>query len=340
MKRLLVIRLGALGDLIHVSTALDAVKRGNPQMEIHLLTSPAYEALAEMIPAVDTVWAFDKRRGWGGFFRLVGQLRQVGVDGVVNLHPSFKSWLLTRLIAPVKAATYRKEKLKSKGKAQRAVSRRHAVADFYRPFAELLAAALPASLVPALALPETEKLFPMKPQGEQWVGLIPGVGAKRSNRAWEPAAYVGLVQKLLAKPGVKVLLIGGPDETALADSLLTQLSNLAEAQERLENHCGRHDIPGTARLLVQCDLVIGGDTGPMHLAAAMGAKLVAIYGPTSLQRTGPAAHGAMKAFTPPEDLGCWPCELPECPYGGEQHLACMRQISVDSVYTGCETLLR
>ena len=342
MKRLLVIRLGALGDLIHVSPSLEAVKRANLQMEIHLLTSPTYQVLAEMIPAVDRVWAFDKRQGWSGLFRLARQLRQAGIDGVVNLHPSFKSWLLTRLIAPEKAATYRKEKLKSKGKAQRAVSRRHAVADFFLPFSQLLAIAQPTELIPVLALPEasTSLPFPHKPYGEQWVGLIPGVGAKRSNRAWEPAAYGGLIQKLLLKPGVKVLLIGGPDEKVLADSLLTQLSNMAEAKERLENHCGRHDIPGTARLLAQCDLVIGGDTGPMHLAAAIGAKLVAIYGPTSLQRTGPISHGAMAALTPPDGLECWPCELPECPYTGEQHLACMRQISVDAVYTACESLLR
>lgn len=340
MKRLLVIRLGALGDLIHVSPSLEAVKQANPQTEIHLLTSPAYQVLAEMIPAIDQVWSFDKKQGWRGLFRLAGQLKQAGIDGVVNLHPSFKSWLLTRLIAPEKNATYKKEKLKAKGKAQRAISRRHAVADFYQPFRELLALPQPDLLTPNLILPDTAKQVPLKLQGEQWVGLIPGVGAKRSNRAWEPTAYEELIQKLLAKPGVKVFLIGGPDEKVLAESLMSQLADFPEGLACLENHCGRHNIPGTALLLSQCDLVIGGDTGPMHLAAAVGAPLVGIYGPTSLQRTGPVPQGAMATLTPPDSLECWPCELPECPYTGEQHLACMKQISVDAVLAACETILR
>jgi ADP-heptose:LPS heptosyltransferase len=327
VKRLLVIRLGALGDLIHMSPSLEAVKAAYPQMEIHLLTSPAYPALVGMMPAVDRVWIWDKRQGWAGLFQLASQLRSAGIDGVVNLHPSFKTWLLTQLLGSVKQAVYHKEKLRQKGQAQRAIPRRHAVADFYEPFRRLLGLPLEAALMPRLSLAQVQE-DPLKRPDEIYIGLIPGVGAKRSNRAWEPDAYTELMQTLLEHPNVRILLIGGPDEKALAARLA---DSLKANQDRLENHCGVHDIPGTARLLTQCDLVIGGDTGPMHLAAAVGSPLVGIYGPTALNRTGPMAQTTHQWMTPPESLACWPCELAECPYTGESHLACMKQIPVQSI---------
>lgn len=334
MKRLLVIRLGALGDLIHMSPSLAVAKSAYPNVEIHLLTSPAYQSLAEMMPSVDRVWAWDKRQGWGGLFRMASQLRQAGIDGVVNLHPSFKTWLLTRLIGSQRHAVYHKEKLRQKGQAQRAMARRHAVTDFYEPFRRLMNLSAEQALIPALNVPPSE---PTKPPQTIWIGLIPGVGVKRSNRAWEPQSYMELMGRLLETiPQARLLLIGGPDETQLAQQLA---DNIPTGRDRLENHCGLHDIPGTARLLGQCDLVIGGDTGPMHLAAAVGAPLVGIYGPTALPRTGPVNRQAAQWLTPPETLTCWPCELPECPYTGEQHLACMRQISVESVLNAARSVL-
>jgi heptosyltransferase-3 len=186
-----------------------------------------------------------------------------------------------------------------------------------------------ANLVPQLPL-SAASINPIsaKPAGERWVGIIPGVGAKRSNRAWGPESYTALITSLLQTPNLRVLLVGGPDEKPLAQRLLADLPGHGEA---LQNHCGAHDILSTAALLAQCDCVIGGDTGPLHLAAAVGASIVAIYGPTSLARTGPVGNQSIHTLTPPEALACWPCELPQCPYSGEDHLACMRQVTVQDV---------
>lgn len=332
MKKLLVIRLGALGDLLHAGASVQAVKAANPELEIHWLTSPTYATWLGTMPGVDRVWPYDKAAGWGGLWRLAQQLRAVGFDGVVNLHPSFKTGLLTQLIGPCRTVVYRKEKLKLKGQAQRALTRRHAVADFYAPFMQLMPGQ-PAGVAP-LHWPQAASPL-VKLVEQRWIGLIPGVGAKRANRAWEPAAYADLMRELLkSHPTARILLMGGPDETTLAEALQMILSD-----ERVENHCGRHDIAGTAALLAQCDLVIGGDTGPLHLAAAVGAPLVAIFGPTSLQRTGPLGKQVIKKLTPPDDLACWPCELAECPLTGREHLACMKKITQRQVLLACQEVL-
>lgn len=338
MKKLLVIRFGALGDLIHVSPSFQAVKAANPNVEIHLLTSPGLRKLVELLPGVDRIWTWEKKQGWGKLFKLAVELRKVGIDGVVNLHPSFKSLLITNLLMPVQTAVYHKEKLKIKGQAQRGLARRHATEDFYQPFQRLCN--LPDSLQakPTLNLLASEQQKAIKPSHERWIGIIPGVGNKRSNRAWEPDAYVRLIWELLREqPDRRVLLIGGPDEQPLAERLVCQVEDVAG---QVTNYCGKHDIPGTAGLLAQCDLIIGGDTGPMHLAAATGAPLLGIYGPTALARTGPVALRPSSMLTPPAELACWPCELAECPYEGEAHLACMKQISVTEVVQAALGLLR
>jgi ADP-heptose:LPS heptosyltransferase len=343
MKRLLVIRWGALGDLIHASASVQALRQAYPELEVHWLTSPAYRNLVASFAGVDQVWTWGKEQGLWGLWRLAGQFRQLGVDAVINLHPSLKSILLTTLVMPRSSAVYHKEKLRSKGQAQRTMTRRHAVSDFYQPFQRLLPV-LPDPLpaVPTLLPTQEQDPAPQKPNSAVWIGIIPGVGGKRSNRAWEKVAYVGLIEKLLAhNPEIQVLLVGGPDEAALVQQILDGLGKvLGSIGPRVQNLCGRYDILGTASVLAQCDVVVGGDTGPMHLAAATGVPVVGIYGPTALARTGPLAHGASRMLTPPEALACWPCEQADCPYTGEQQLACMRQITVDQVESAILAILQ
>ncbi len=336
--RLLVIRFGALGDLLHLSPSIAALQAHGQHIEVHLLTSPLYQSLAALLPGVHTVWTWDKKTGWKGLFQLAAELRRVQFDAVVNLHPSLKSFLLTRLLGSgwgsAKQAVYRKQKFRVKGQAQRVLPRLHAVSDFYQPFRQVLHLPQADCLSPALSLPASaQEALPVKPSGQHWVGLIPGVGAKRSNRAWEPQGYVHLIQALLPRDNLRILLIGGPDEQLLAEQILAGLAEGGHAQpsDSVQNLCGAYDILGTAACLAQCDVVVGGDTGPLHLAAAVRVPIVAIYGPTALSRTGPVGEQPIQTLTPPEELTCWPCELAECPYSGASHLACMRQIPVDAV---------
>jgi ADP-heptose:LPS heptosyltransferase len=329
LKKMLVIRFGALGDLLHLSPALQTVKEYHPDWEIHLLTGSPYQALAFALPGVDRVWTWDKQDGLGSLMNLAMELRRLKMDTVVNLHPSLKSWLLTQTIWPTHQAIYHKQKLKQKGREQREIPRRHATEDFYEPFRRVLN--LPPILThfPALLIPPAiAETIPHKPTQETWVGIIPGVGSKRANRAWGVERYIRLVEELLKAPHQRILLIGGADEQPLAERILSKFPG---QDDKVQNHCGAHDILSTAALLKQCDVVIGGDTGPLHLAAAVGAPIIAIYGPTSLARTGPIGPQDIQTLTPPEDLACWPCELPQCPYQGEAHLACMSGISVESV---------
>lgn len=353
IKRLLVIRMGALGDLVHLSATLDAIKHLHPELELHLLTRPAYAQLTAMMPPVHRTWFWNPQAGWPALWHMGQTLREAGIDGVINLHPSFKTWLLTQCIRPSGGqAVYHKQKLKPKGQAQRLLVRRHAIADFYQPFQKRLGLPEFSTLSPELPIPRLHLQHdaaskPVATESTQqsqkvdraiWIGLIPGVGGKRANRAWLLPNWVALSRKLLNEnPHVHILLFGGKDEEALSSELIESLqaeipSDLASTwATRIQNHCGRWDITGTAQWMQQCDLIAGGDTGPLHLAAGLGIPTLGLFGPTSPLRTGARGINALQTLLPPDTLDCWPCEQSDCRFSDERNMACMRELSVELV---------
>lgn len=324
MTHVLVIRLGALGDLLHMSPSIRQLKETIPGCTVSVLTSPAYVSMVSGMEGVDQVYSYDKPRYWQKLWPLSREIRNAGVDTVINLHPSLKTWLLTKLIRPKRVGVYRKQKFHDKGVYLRRQARRHAVADFYEPFRELFPADPGGPLIPRLSTPAPPSAFDIE---DDWIGLIPGVGNKRSNRAWPETAYKALIEQLLAATECRIIIIGGPDEKTLGESLTLS--------SRVINGCGTYSIAETAAILSRCRVVVGGDTGPLHLAAAVGAPMIGLFGPTSRLRTGPVGTQAIQVLEPKESLECWPCELAECPLEGEGHLACMSEISVEAVVNAC-----
>lgn len=326
-RKILVIRFGALGDMFHVSPSLRTVKDAYPEVTLHVLTSPMYEPLVKNFSGVDQVWTWDKQTGSAGLSRLAWSLRREGFDTVVNLHPSLKTWFLTHSVGAARTATYRKEKIGVKGQPQRILHRRHAVEDFYQPF--ILPMGLPQKFKQQL-VPQYDLGLSTSSQRSMRIAILPGVGHQRSNRAWPLDRYQALVQRLLTHDGLEISILGGPDEVAAGAAL-------AALSPRITSFCGTQDFLGTAQHLNNCQLVIGGDTGPLHMAAALGVNVLGLYGPTSVDRTGPLGlkPGQINILTPPEAVTTWPCETVDC----QGHLPCITTLSVDSVVEQSLTVL-
>jgi ADP-heptose:LPS heptosyltransferase len=103
-RTILVVRFGAMGDLLHVSPSIAALKESNPEVRVHFLTSPLYGELVGTFSGVDRVWTFDKKTGLPGLFQLAQALKEAcpQLDSLINLHPSLRTFLLTMLLQPVK----------------------------------------------------------------------------------------------------------------------------------------------------------------------------------------------------------------------------------------------
>ncbi len=337
-QKILVLRLGAMGDLIHLSATLASIKAQHPNCDIHLMTSAMYQEMANCIPSVSKVWTFNKNK-LGDLCQKAFRARREGFTAGINLQPSVKTHLFFTLAGILPCASYKKQKLKQRGREQRSLKRFHAVEDFYQPFRRILDLSDSAHFRTKLLLPnksEPDSISATKNNPTYHIGIIPGVGAKRSNRAWSTKQYQELLQQLIERvesaalpiKKLNISIIGGPDEVELGNAIATT------HPQHVTNACGTLSILETAQLLQDCDLVIGGDTGPTHLASSLGCPMVSIYGPTAVSRTGPVSSvhaDRITTIVPPEDLLCWPCEAPVCPLSDEENMACMHQITVQDV---------
>jgi ADP-heptose:LPS heptosyltransferase len=120
-------------------------------------------------------------------------------------------------------------------------------------------------------------------------------------------------------PALFPLLLGGPDETALASEVMRELGGIAAL-----NLAGKTSLRDLIAIFSQCDAAFGPDSGPMHIAAAVGCPVVSLWGATSPQRSAPWGF-AEYAIT--GDIACHPCYLRECPVGRE----CMHRIAPETV---------
>jgi len=154
--------------------------------------------------------------------------------------------------------------------------------------------------------------------------LAPGAAFGWTKR-W-PAERFGSLADRLAERGLACALVVGPDERTLGEEVRS-------AARRKPPLLGADlDPVDLAALLARARLLVGNDSGPMHLAAAVGTPVVALFGPTDPGRTGPtgAASAVLDRY-----VFCSPCYLKECPYGHE----CMREIEVEQVMSAVERTL-
>jgi len=156
-------------------------------------------------------------------------------------------------------------------------------------------------------------------QGSRWIVLQPG--ARWDNKRW-PADYFAELARRLAEeaPDTRLAILGSE-----ADAPLGRLI-AAVAPDRCLNLCGRTTLPEMIEWVRRSDLLVTNDTGPMHVAAALGKPMVALFGPTEPRRTGPYGHlqDVLRV-----ELPCSPCLSPHCTFTQPQE--CLRAISPTAV---------
>ena len=177
------------------------------------------------------------------------------------------------------------------------------------------------------------------PSGTPLIAVFPGGGSnpgmELTAKRWPLERYRQLVQRLVHERRARVLLLGGPDDIALNDALMSTLNIPAES---VFNMAGKTSFGQLAASLEACSLFIGNDSSPMHLAAAVGIPIIAIFGPTSPQEYGPYP------LDDPQHIALWhnPNQQP-CFFLGKmqpcEHCTCMQAVSIDEVWQAVQQLL-
>jgi lipopolysaccharide heptosyltransferase II len=158
-----------------------------------------------------------------------------------------------------------------------------------------------------------------------WVGVNPGAFYGTAKR-WPPERFAAAADLVARRAGAKVAIVGGAAERPLGEAIADEL----RAPTRVL--CGETALGDLVGVLSSLDLLLTNDSGPMHLAAALGTPLVAVFGPTDSTETAPVASRARLVR---EDVECSPCLLRECPIDHR----CMTRVGVDRVAAAALELL-
>jgi heptosyltransferase-2 len=158
-----------------------------------------------------------------------------------------------------------------------------------------------------------------------WIGLNPGAIYGTAKR-WLPERYAAVGDRLARRVGARVAIVGGEAERALGETVAGAMTGSPRVL------CGRTTLPELVGVLANLRLLVTNDSGPMHVSAALGVPVVAVFGPTDWRETAPIGprHAVVR-----EPVECAPCLLRECPIDHR----CMRRIETDRVAAAALELL-
>ncbi len=266
-EKILVIRLGALGDLVLCAAAFAAIRARHPKAEIALLTMPAFASFAAAMPWFDRVLVDPRPPAWrlDAWIRLVRQVRAFAPNFVYDLQGKNRQAILFQALGgPVRVGWSGAARGCSHPRLWPPQPGMH-YTDFVA--AQLARAGLEAFPVPAFDWLDAPVEGFVPP--DVFALLIPGCSGDRLYKRWPPEFYAQLAQALAAR-GIASIAIG----TKAEGEALAQITTLAPD---VINLCGKTSLFDVAGLARRARFVIGNDTGPTHIAAAVGAPTLTLF---------------------------------------------------------------
>lgn len=316
-SRILIVKPSAIGDVVHALPILNLLRKQWPGSHISWMVTPGCAGILEGHPQLDELILFDRKRlgrGWrsgrilGELYSFSRALREKQFDLVIDLQGLFRSgwfaWISgagTRVglsDAREAAPLFYTHVVPVRTKEQHAIDR-------YLSVVEALGCGRgPVEYVFPVKADDRAAVDRLIPQGTRYAVLHPGTNWP--TKRWPVEKFAELVPMLRERFGLESVIAGAADLTATAQSIggidLT----------------GRTTLLQLVALLERADLVVSNDSGPMHIAAALGRPLVAPFGPTNPVRTGP--YGRMRGVVR-LDIPCSPCYSRRC-----SHQSCLQKL--------------
>ena len=335
LRRLLLIRLSSLGDILLMTPLLNLLRTTCPQAQIDVLVKAEYHDLLRAHPGITRLLIFDSRQS---LLRTLRSLRADRYDLALDLHCTPRSQLLLRGLRAHRKLVYNKRVLR------RALLVRLGWNTLRRmtPVPELYAAPLRRLGLTGRLDPPTMHLDPEStkamqahiacslPEASHQPLLAVAPGARWPTKRWPVERFAEVTQELAREKQAAVVILGGPDETQLARTLCDKLD------VPVVNGAGTLSLMNSAALLSRCRLLISNDSGLMHMATALRVPVVAIFGPT-VQEFGFYPFQA-RAEVVSESLSCRPCSTKGSRYCPRGHHACMQDIPNARVLGAARTM--
>ena len=285
MKSICVLRLSAIGDVTHVIPVILSLQAQCPEATITWITGKIEARLIGDLPGVEFI-VFDKNAGWRGYADLRKKLKGRRFDALLHMQVSFRANLVSALIRADLRVGY--DKARSKDLHSLFINHR-IPAEKRQHVRDCLASFLvPLGLNPAppkwtIPLSKQDREFAHRHLAPDRMNLIISPCASHTLRNWQTERYAQLADYAVATHGMNVLLVGSP-----AQFEIEACESIQHAmKETVTNVCGKDTLKQLAAMLESADLVVAPDTGPAHIASAMGTDVLGLYAASNPRRSGP-----------------------------------------------------
>lgn len=344
---ILIVKMSAVGDVVHTLPALNAIRKHYPDARIEWLVEEAASDLVKGHQALDRVLVSERKRWIRGLssssclnsvsesFRFVKKLRQTNYDLIFDFQGLLKSGVLIGLARGKRKIGYDKG-MEHMEQSYRFLNERvppvsmdnHAL---LRSMMLLDYLGIPSSEI-SFGLPVGDRNRDMADkllaryrvkQRKPLVAIHPV--AKWETKLWNNEKFSSLADKLIERYGAEVVFTGNEADGRTIECIVSNMKSKAA------NLAGETTLKTLAALYEKIDFLVSPDTGPMHVAAALGRPVVALFGPTAPWRTGPVGNGHQVVQT---QIDCSPCFKRTC-----KTVDCMEKITVEQVLESVEAIL-
>lgn len=331
IRRIMVRSTNWIGDAVMTTPAMGVLRRYFPDAEIVVVANPLVSQLFTHHPYCDRVLVYDKKgkhKGLRGLLGFAAELRAERFDLAILLQNAVEAAILATLARIPRRAGYRTDGrglLLNHGVSIGEAERQLHHTDYYVRMLERVGISGEAGGLLLQCSDEEQSKARVRLGEETWIAINPGA-AYGSAKRWIPQRFAEVGDRLAEIYGVKILLTGGPGEVEIGRDI-EQAMNC-----RPLNMIGKTGVREMMALLSRCRLMITNDSGPMHVAAAFGVPLVAVFGPTDHTTTSPLSDNASMVR---KAVDCAPCLLRQCPTDHR----CMEAIEVEDVLAAARELL-
>lgn len=324
-RRILIVLLGAIGDVVRGLNVAGAIKEAEPKAHITWLVEPASSSIVGLSSFIDEVIVFDRKRGLSAILEVRRTLKTKSFDTTLDLQRHFKSGLFSWMSkAPERIGFNRRDakefnwlfntrQVKAQGEEVSKI--RH-----YMSFLEALGLPQPSSLRSGLEKVTLDQFSPSwrAELAPTYVGLV--LGSSWDSKDWPEEGYRALIAQIHSVGVEQVVLLGDKSKLEMAERLHSQAVPVS-----VVNLVGRTSLQEVVAVIKGAQVCVGPDSGPAHISGAVGTPHVTLFGPTSVTRNVPRG---CESFAIVSKVGCSPCKRRICPGLGK---ICMRLIAPEQV---------
>jgi lipopolysaccharide heptosyltransferase II len=325
VSSILFITLSNLGDIILTTPVLEKLCDEFPGATIDVVTGPAGREIFAAHPAVKNVIVYEKRASFEKMLQFILDLRSRRYDLTVDLKNSLAPYLIGTRFRTNMFKGGVKSLFKSRGNIPVHKKEEH--------LSRLAGLGIDVSRNVRFFVPtsDEDRYFADKiiPSGNHSEKVVINPGAKSHLKRWDAGKFAGLSDRLITELGCEVFICGNEDDRQTVQRVKSSIT------KPVTDLCCKTTVGSLYELMKKADLVITGDSAPLHLASASGAPTIAVFGPSDERKYGPLAD---KSRVIKPDVPCRPCEKALCAIGPDE--GCISRITVDEVFEASKKILK